>query len=37
MKIQKNEKDTWRYYHLTQVYQKSSYAILLLKYGMRQM
>ena len=34
MKIKKNEKNTWRYYHLTQVYQKSgSYAILFLRYG----
>ena len=32
MKLQKNAKNTWRYHHLTQVYQKSwSYAILLLR------
>ena len=34
MKISKNEKKSWRYHHLTQVYQKSwSYAIMFLRYG----
>ena len=34
VKISNNEKDTWRYHHFTQVYQKSwSYAMLSLRYG----
>ena len=34
-KFKKNEKNTWRYCHFAQVYQKSwSYAILFLRYGM---
>ena len=34
IKILKNWKNTWRYHHFTQVYQKSwSYAILFLRYG----
>ena len=33
-KFWKNETNTWRYHHFTQVYQKSwSYAILFLRYG----
>ena len=33
-RFQKMKKSAWRYYHLTQVYQKSwSYAILDLRYG----
>ena len=35
LKPPKNEKYTWRYYHFTQVHQKSwSYAILFLRYSM---
>ena len=34
IKFWKTEKNTWRYHHFTQVYQKSwSYPILLLRYG----
>ena len=34
----KNEKNNWRYHHLSQVHQKSwSYAILFLRYGAWQM
>ena len=34
----KNEKNTWRYHHFTQLYQKLwSYAILFLRYGICQM
>ena len=37
-KFQQNEKNTWRYHHLTQVYQKSwSYALFFLRYGAWQM
>ena len=36
--LKKWKKNTWRYYHFTQVYQKSwSYAILFLRYGAWQM
>ena len=38
IKILKNWNKHWRYYHFTQVYQKSrSYAILFLRYGRWQM
>ena len=37
-KFHKNKINAWRYYHFTQVYQKSwSYAILFLRYGAWQM
>ena len=33
--MSKNDKEPWRYHHLTQLYQKSwSYALLFLRYGM---
>ena len=36
--FKKNEKEPWKYHHLTQVYQKSwSYAVVFLRYGMWQM
>ena len=36
-KFWKNEKNTWRYYNFTEVYQKLwSYAILILRYGTRR-
>ena len=36
-KFHKNEKNTWRYHHFTQVLQKSWYAILFLRYDVWQM
>ena len=33
----KNEKNAWRYHHFTQVYHKSWYVILFLRYGAWQM
>ena len=37
-KFKKNEKNTWRHHHFTQVYKKTwSYAILFLRYGAWQM
>ena len=38
LKLNKNEKNTWRYHHFTKVHQKSwSYTILFLRYGMWRM